>query len=354
MAAFHRPAEWGRQSHVIMAWPSAANDAYKDDKDDLVRATKDVSAIVDAVSLFEPVTVVVTPQRERDAKSRFRKADNVRVQAVRGYEKLDLWMRDMAPTFVLHGCALAGVDYNFNGWGNRYPVDADESLASMLLQGPEKINTTLVTEGGSLEVDGEGTLLVTESSVLNKNRNPGWTKAQAEDELKRTLGVTKVIWIPGRPGLDLTDCHVDGLARFVKPGSVVLSRPCELDEKDPWTKIYREARDILSTATDARGRKLKVHEIAEADFANVKVDRETRKAIEAGEEDYPSFSYVNYLLVNGGVIFPQFGDKAADKAAKKAIQELYEERDVEAVYLDELPFLGGGIHCSTQEVPHSG
>ncbi|OAA63136.1 Agmatine deiminase [Cordyceps fumosorosea ARSEF 2679] len=357
-AALFRPAEWERQSQVLMAWPSAQNDAYQGAAHDLKRATEDVSMIAEAVSSFEPVTLLVTPDRISEAEERLgHNPTNISIQPVDNYPKLDLWMRDMAPTFVLDtdGGAreLAGVDFNFNGWGEKYPVGQCLSLAAINLaaMGLPRVCSPLVAEGGSLEVDGEGTVMLTESSVLNDNRNPGWSRADVEAELRRTLGVTVVLWVPGRKGLEVTDGHIDGLARFVAPGHVLLSRPSELDD-GVWTKIYEEARDILHDATDAKGRRLQVTEVAEADVRSMGLGEEALADIESGREDAPALTYVNYLLVNGGVIFPQFGDEKADAAALKTIQGLYKNRVVETVLARELPFLGGGIHCSTQEVPY--
>lgn len=354
-SAMYRPAEWDHHDEIIMAWPSIENDAYADKggSRDLVAATRDISAIAEAVAEFEQVTLLVTPDRLREAKKRFKyDKDDIIIQPVHDYPKLDLWMRDMAPTFVFDGCHLSGVDYNFNGWGNKYPVNVSKSLASQVCDNMDlpRISTWLVTEGGSLEVDGEGTILITESSVINQNRNSGKTRKEIEDELRRTIGVSKVIWLPGIKGGDVTDGHVDGLARFVAPGKVVISKPNTLDNSQ-FSAVFNEARSILSNVTDSHGRRLEVIEMVEADLYSLGLDRGTLKDIESDKMDYPSLSYVNWLLVNGGVIFPQFGDEKADAAALKIIRDLYKDRRVITVRLDELPFLGGGIHCSTQEVP---
>ncbi|CEJ91556.1 hypothetical protein VHEMI07258 [[Torrubiella] hemipterigena] len=348
-----RPAEWGPQSGVIMAWPSIETNAYSDDG--LNRATTDVSAVADAVSGFQPVTVLVEQDRYDEAQKRFKDAANVTVQPINGYPRLDLWMRDMAPTFV-HNTEtkkLEGVDYNFNGWGNKYPTGSCNSLAAMYMfnKNISRQASSLVGEGGSFEVDGEGTLLVTESSVVNDNRNKGKDRDTIEKELIRTLGLKKVIWVPGRKGLDITDTHIDGLARFIAPGKVILSRPSTVSAGDPFSEIYEEAREILSNATDASGRKLEITEVPEADLNKIGASDETLDAIKNGKKDYPSLTYVNYLLVNGGVIFPQFGDADADSNALKVMQSLYPDRKVASVTTKELPYLGGGIHCSTQEIP---
>ncbi|KAF1729998.1 putative agmatine deiminase [Beauveria bassiana] len=360
-ATFFRPAEWERQSGVIMAWPAAANDAYLDDKQGLKDVTKDITTIAEAVALFEPVTLVVTPERLEEAESRFKRAKNITLLPINGYPKLDLWMRDMAPTYVVNDdpnedARLHAVDYNFNGWGGKYPTGTRSSLARIIAahSGIPLVASSLVAEGGSLEVDGDGTLLITESSVLIDNRNPGRGKGWVEEELHRTLGVDKIIWLPGRRGLDITDGHVDGLVRFVAPGRVLLSRPSNTDDAaaaDPFVQMYQEAHDILTGATDARGRRFRITEVAEADLGKLDVSRRVRKDVESGKEDYPSLTYVNYLVVNDGVIFPQFGDRRADKAALKIIQELFPKREIEPVYIYDLPFYGGGIHCSTQEIP---
>lgn len=261
----------------------------------------------------------------------------------------------MAPTFVIDmdKKQLEGVDYNFNGWGNKYPTKSCSSLAAMYMSNKHitRVASTIVGEGGSFETDGDGTLLVTESSVINDNRNPGRDKKTIEDELIRTLGLKKVIWVPGRKGLDITDSHIDGLVRFIAPGKVLLSKPAAVEDDDPFSSMYKEAQEILSNTTDAQGRKLEITEIAEADLDKIGADKSVLDAIHNGEKDYPWLTYVNYLLVNGGVIFPQFGDEDADKEALKIMQNLYPDCSVSTVLTKELPFLRGGIHCSTQEVP---
>lgn len=353
LAAFTRPAEWDAQVGVIMAWPSSETGAY-DDQDDLDRATTDVSAIAEAVAKFEPVTVLVENDRYGDAVEHFKSNKNVTLQPIQGYPRLDLWMRDMAPTFVINtdNKKLEGVDYNFNGWGDKYPTKSCNSLAAMYMHNKDitRVASTIIGEGGSFETDGDGTLLVTESSVVNDNRNPGKDKETIEKELIRTLGLKKVIWVPGRKGLDITDSHIDGLVRFIAPGKVLLSKPAELGD-DPFSAMYEEAKEILSNTTDAQDRTLEITEVTEASLDKIGADQSLLDSIEKGDTDYPSLTYVNYLLVNGGVIFPQFGDEEADAEAVRVMEKLYPDRDVETVLTKELPFLGGGIHCSTQEIP---
>ncbi|TFB04153.1 Agmatine deiminase [Trichoderma ghanense] len=334
-----------------MGWPGWEG-ILKDYPERLVKATQEVSTIAAAIAHFEPVTVIVGAERVEEAEAYFAEIDTpfpIKVHRVEG-DSMDLWMRDIAPVFVIKegpgdDRSLVGLDYNFNGWGGKYPTPTTVDLARNLLKdiNMERVETSIVTEGGALETDGDGTLLVTESSIVNDNRNPGKSRQEIEDELVRTLGVKKVIWIPGRPGLDSTDCHVDALVRFVRPGVIVLSKANEEKPTD-WTVVYEEALEMLSSATDAQGRPFEILEIEEPD----------EDLFEGGgfNDDRAVRSYVNYLLVNGGVILPQFGDPAHDAAAIRTAQRVFgDERRILPVLIDELPRLGGGIHCSTQEIP---
>lgn len=178
--------------------------------------------IATVIARFEPVRVLVDPDAERPA--------------IAGVEYVDcpvddLWVRDTGPTFVLTGSGVAGVDFNFNGWGDRQEHEADALVAATVCAsaGVNRIRTDLVLEGGALEVDGEGTAIITESCVLNDNRNPGWTKSEVEAELGRTLGIERVIWLPGIRDMDITDGHTDFYARFARPGVVVAGRDDDPD-----------------------------------------------------------------------------------------------------------------------------
>lgn len=319
-----------------------------------------MSRLAAAIGQFEPVTVIVGAERIEEASAYFNEIDTpfeVKPQSIEGAE-MDVWTRDFAPVFVIKDGpggdrSLVGLDYNFNGWGGRYPTPTIVDLARTLLRDDkiERIETSIVTEGGALETDGEGTLLVTESSIVNDNRNPGKSRQEIEDELVRTLGVEKVIWIPGRPELDSTDCHIDALARFVRPGVILLSKANEAKPTD-WTVVYEEARDILSSVTDAKGRPFEIIEVEEPDEEFFDPPPKGIRGVKGIEDDRAVRSYVNYFLVSGGVILPQFGDPAHDAGAIRAAQQAFgNERRICPVLIEQLPILGGGIHCATQEVP---
>jgi agmatine deiminase len=205
-----------------------------------------------------------------------------------------------------------------------------------------RIQTQIKLEGGGMEVDGEGTFMATESSIIGDARNPGLGKTEIEAELSRLLGVSKFIWVPGRVGLDVTDLHIDAEARFIRPGVVVVSRPHASAEKVYW-EVYEEIRAVLENSTDARGRKFEVHDVVQPDPVFVKGNLD-------GEEESPAASYVNFYFVNGGLVMPAFGDAEADTKAFELVKSLVPERVVKQVDVNALPRTGGVLHCVSQQV----
>lgn len=327
-----------------------------------------ISAVADAVARFEPVRLLVDERHFDEAQRRFPSdgmlhAHPVEVCVVETGCS-DLWMRDIAPTFTkgANGVLLHGVDFNFNGWGQKTSSEASTRLAKFLLDAMSipRISSTITTEGGAFEIDGHGTLIASESCIVNANRNPGQTRTQIEAELNRTLGIQKFIWVPGAKDLDSTDFHIDAVARFARPGIVLFASPraqCAYgsDENDEWVTAHHEARRILSAATDARGQPLEIVDIVEPRLEEVIVEETAREELLASQRNMtgyrPVFSYVNYLLVNGGLVFPQFGDIRADEAALETARRIFPDREIVAVNARALGMLGGGIHCISQEVP---
>lgn len=223
----------------------------------------------------------------------------------------------------------------------------------------ERITSPVRLEGGGIEVDGNGTLLATESSILCRYRNDDMPKATIEMHLRRLLGVSKIIWFPGRRDHDITDCHVDGEVKFLAPGLVVLSKPHKRAEKVE-KEIYKEIRDILTHETDAQGRKFKIVEMEGPDLEKVGWSDEDYRYEEAYEEGFDeedeededvAGTYVNFYFVNGGLILPAFGDKRQDRRAVETLREWIEpERKIRQVYTSALPRMGGVVHCVTQQV----
>ena len=318
-----------------MAWPTR----FSVDQFDIDETRREVASIASTISRYEHLHLFTLDTPDNVDSSRELLGNNDRVSIHPIAELEGLWARDSGPIFVRSkdGGIVRGVVLNFNNWGNKLKDRGDSKVATLALKAlaVPGISTSLVCEGGGLEIDGEGTLMATESSILNSNRNPGMSKGKIEAEFHRLFGITKTIWLKGVKGHDITDCHVDALARFVSPGLVVLSRP-SANHADAEKAVYADARMRLSKATDAKGRPLKIVELPEPDYAHFK--------------HQPCVSYVNYYIAKGAVISPKFGDEEADEEAKRILGELFPERTIEQVLLRQLPVQGGGIHCATQQI----
>ena len=189
-------------------------------------------------------------------------------------------------------------------------------------------------------MDGEGTALITESCVLNKNRNPDVSKAECEKELKRLLGLEKIIWLPGIKGKDITDGHTDFYARFARPGVVVAG--FDPDPRSFDHKVTKEHLKLLKAATDAHGHKLEVVTIEGPAGVRPKY-----------ESDDFAAGYINFYVCNGAVIAPEFGDAKADRAAREKLKALFPKREIVQLNIDGIAAGGGGIHCTTQQEPRA-
>ncbi|WP_374334543.1 agmatine/peptidylarginine deiminase [Leeia sp.] len=253
----------------------------------------------------------------------------------------DLWMRDTGPVFVVNSKGgKAALDFNFNGWGEKQRFDADAKVAGFVTQrvGVPHLQTELTLEGGGIEVDGHGTAIITESCVLNANRNPGVSKSHCEQILKSLLGLEKIIWLPGIRGRDITDGHTDFYARFARPGVVIAGYdpdPASFDHA-----VTKRHLELLRAAQDAQGRKL-----------SVVVLEAPSRVREAFESDTFAAGYVNFYVCNGAVIAPEFGDAKADAAARQALQKVFPGRKVVQINIDGIAAGGGGVHCTTQQEP---
>jgi agmatine deiminase len=302
----------------------------------LPEVRRNLATIAQTIAQFEPVSMLVRPD-ELDLARALIGPYPVELLAA---PLDDLWMRDTGPVFVTGNGTRAGIDFNFNGWGEKQDYDQDARVASFVSAraGVESLPTDLILEGGGIEVDGEGTAIITESCVLNNNRNPGWSKADVEAELGALLGLEKIIWLPGIAGKDITDGHTDFYARFARPGVVVAGFDPDPESFDH--DVTARHLDILETATDAQGRSLEVV-VLEAP-STVRPEFET--------DDFAA-GYINFYVCNGAVIAPEFGDPEADGAARQELERLFPDRRVVQINIDAIAAGGGGIHCTTQQEP---
>jgi agmatine deiminase len=346
------PAEWERHSCCWMLWPQRP-DTWRNGGKPAQRAFVEVAR---AIARFEPVTMGVNCEQFENARAIL--PSNVRVVEL---SSNDAWMRDCGATFVVSDSGgLRGIDWAFNAWGGLrkmmyFPWDKDELVAMKMLEieSLDRYKAPLVMEGGSIHVDGQGTLLATEQCLLHPNRNPQLTRGEIEGYLADYLNIDKIIWLARGVYEDETDGHVDNLCCFVCPGVVALTWTD--NEGDPQYERSAEAYEILMSATDARGRPLEVHKIHQPD--PMTMTREEADGLDivdsaflrpAGER--LAGSYINFYIANGGIILPQFNDHH-DAAARRKVAALFPQHKVVGVYSREILLGGGNIHCITQQQP---
>ncbi|MDD0973004.1 agmatine deiminase family protein [Pseudomonas fontis] len=339
VVGWHMPDEGDRQVRAFIAF-GAHEDLWEDFTGDVQAA---LGRIARSVARYQPVTVFCR-REERDIAEEECGTHNITFVETR---LDDIWMRDIGANFVIDGKGdVAAVDFNFNGWGNKQDHRNDARIAALVckLAGVPRERSELVGEGGGIELDGHGTAILTESCWINKNRNPGWSKADVEAELMAQLGLRKIIWLPGIKGKDITDAHVDFYARFVRPGVVIANLDTDPASYDH--KVTLAHLEILKKATDADGRPLEIHTISPP--LNPRPSKFS--------QDNPDFAagYINYFVINGAVIAPEFGDKVADKKSFDLLSELYPDRDVIQLNIDAISAGGGGIHCVTHQQPWVG
>ncbi len=317
---------------------SSARDLYG--RAAVARIRREQATVAQTIARFEPVTMLCVSRDAEDARSAC--GPGVTVMEIDLY---DIWARDALPTFArAPDGTLTAVSWNFNVWGEKFPrfkgYDRDRDLAARLAGALDipLVHAGIVAEGGAIETDGEGTLLTTETCLLNANRNPNLSREEIEIELKRFTGAQKVLWLPGSPADTITDGHIDGIARFVAPG-IVLAEVSD-DPQDIEYADLRANADRLETMRDAQGRKLEVIRIKRPRW-----ERMPRRG------EYFAASYINYYVANGGLVMSKFADDERDEAARDLITRLHPEREVIQIAVDEICEGGGGIHCNTQQMP---
>lgn len=326
---FYMPAEWHEHERCWMMWPSR-NGFW----DDMARAKASFVDVARVIREYEPVTVVVSPHDRAEAQQMLGAGIDILECPID-----DSWARDAGPNFLINDKGqLAGSAWQFNAWGGKYlPHHNDNAVGEAILNhaGATIYLSDLVAEGGGVTVDGEGTVITTESCFLHTNRNPGWSKKEVEAELCRTLGASKVIWLPGNDDETETNGHVDGLAQFVRPGVVLME--ISYDPTHPWYDIMKTNIEALEGQTDAKGRPIDIVLIEDAYGCEALNDRFCT-------------SYINSYLANGAVIMPKYGI-AADDRAKAVYAKLFPDYRIVQVNIDGIAVGGGGIHCITQQQP---
>lgn len=332
-AGFHLPAEDDPHTRTFMQWP--VNRRVHPDRVFLGMLQQAIADIANTIAEFEPTVMLMDRSFERDARRML--SDAVEIWDV---PTDDLWARDSGPMFVVDGKGGLAVSHlNFNGWGDKQEHGHDGAIARRVadIMDLEVFDNGLVGEPGGVETDGHGTLMAHESSWVNPNRNAG-SRAEVERLLLDALGAEKMVWAPGIAGADVTDYHIDALARFAAPGRIIIQMPDEIVPGDPWSRAAFKTHDVLTASTDARGQPFELVVLPEPYDIRVRSD------------DFVA-SYVNYYVCNGAVIAAEFGDREADAIARDTLADLYPGREIVMLNVDPVGEVGGGIHCATREQP---
>ncbi len=332
---FRMPAEFAAHERCLVCWPTRSRAVWGDY---YLLAEATYAAVARAIAAFEPVLVIADVGQGGEARA-YCGSENVEVVEL---PIDDAWIRDRGPLFLRGaGGEPPAADFLFNSWGEKYlPYDKDAEIGARVCAplAEPRHRAPLILEGGTITVDGEGTLITTESCLLNPNRNPRLSKEQIERGLKDYLGVEKVIWLKSGLGIEEdrdTDGHVDGVAAFIGPGRVLLH--LVRDRSHPDYENLLENRRRLET-TDARGRELEVVEI------DLRGDPVTVGGLREAA------TYVNFYQANGAVIVPT-GGTGYDVAALDWLRGVFGDREVVGVPTAVIGYGGGGIHCITQQVP---
>ncbi|MEO0342798.1 MAG: agmatine deiminase family protein [Pseudomonadota bacterium] len=325
---FYVPAEEHVHLRTLMQWP-VDRQVYRG-RNFRDQVQKTIALVANTISEFEPVVMMMSAD-EVEAAQRWL-SEGVEIWDI---PTDDLWCRDAGPLFMIDdngGIAISHIQ--FNGWGGKQPTRNDNRIAETVAKRLDirMVETGLVGEGGSTEQSGDGVLIAHESSWVNRNRNPGLSRDQIEDRLLAAYGADRIVWAPGVLGEDITDYHIDSLARFTGPNRVLINLPDAPDLDDPFHRSALETHDIL----DAEG--FEIYVIPEP------VRRRVRSYNFVA-------SYSNFYACNGAIIAAEFGDPETDIIAVDALRRHYPKREIVTLNVDVLGKLGGGIHCATQQMP---
>jgi agmatine deiminase len=340
MSSYVQPAEWEKHESVWLAWPSHAElweDGLKPAQDEftaLCRAIADVDPKTGLARGEKLEVLIPFPKAMADAKAALTGLP------VRFHEIPfgDIWLRDTAPIFVRSGSTRAAIQFGFNSWGGKYDLPHDPEVSERIARASELKTSRFpfILEGGSIEVDGEGTGLTSRQCLLNPNRNSGLSQKDLEAKLQTSLGLEKVLWFGDGLLNDHTDGHIDTIARFSAPGEILLMKASS--PSDPNAKILEQLIEEARNMTDARGRRLKVHLIPSPG--------------EVRDEDgqiMPA-SYLNFYISNTRVIVPVYGTPQ-DQAAVAAIARHFPGRETIGLSAKAILNGGGAFHCISQQLP---
>ena len=332
------PPEWYPHECCWMQWPT---ETFPSDVTpswshfDLDKGRIAWANVANTISKFESLKMIVHPDDRESATTLLN--NNIEILEL---PINDAWCRDTGAIFLLNNKnELGGVDSDFNCWGYKENFELDDKVAKFMIEKTNSIyfKNNMVLEGGSINVNGKGTMITTEQCLLNKNRNPELSREQIEKNLKNYFGVCKIIWL--KHGTDEgTDGHVDNVACFSN-SNTILTMTCS-DKSDSYFDLLSENLEILKSSTDQDGNPLNIIEL------------EMSKKRLIPNDDEPS-SYINFYIANNAIILPIFGDDHADENAEKILKSQFQNRQIVCLDGRDILLGGGNIHCITQQQPRS-
>ncbi|MGA9852318.1 MAG: agmatine deiminase family protein [Gammaproteobacteria bacterium] len=340
MSQYRLPPEWAPQSGVMLTWPRSDGDWNPD----YASVERCHTWLAKEISLRESVVITCMDDAHADKIRRMVESTGGEPERLHLFAlpSNDAWSRDHGPITVLKDRRPTLLDFVFNGWGSKYPHDFDNEI-SRKLHARGAFGTTpmesfkLVLEGGSIEVDGEGTLLTTESCLLNPNRNPQLTREQIEAELKHLLGIDYILWLEhGAIDGDDTDGHIDTLARLCDSRTIAY-QACD-DKNDPHFYGLQAMAAELKTLHHRDGQTYKL------------VPLPWPQAIHDYTGRRLPATYANFLIINGAVLVPTYNDPA-DDVALAALRPLFPGREIVPVMCRSLIYQYGSLHCVTMQLP---
>jgi agmatine deiminase len=330
---YFQPAEWSHHQACWLAWPS-----HKDLwQESLSSAQQEFTTLCKAIAQGESLEILVPDQASENAAKLALSDLPVRFHRI---PFGDIWVRDTGPIFLTDSKGqIASARFRFNGWGGKYVLDFDDQVSSRVAQLSDVRGFSFpwILEGGSIEVDGEGTCLTSRQCLLNKNRNAGMSQAEVEQGLCEALGVSKVLWVGDGLLNDHTDGHIDTIARYVAPGVIACMKATD-PANDPNHAVFETIARDLESFTDAKGRKIKVVRISSPG----KVLNEDGKVMPA--------SYLNFYIGNATVVVPTYGARN-DAIAVAEIAKLFPTRKTVGASAIAILTGGGAFHCITQQQP---
>ena len=334
---YRMPAEWELHSGTWLTWPHNL-ETWPDQ--DMQQVETEFLSIIHPLAKDESVHILVNDEKMGDSVASTLNDNNVEMKNIFLHDipTNDSWIRDYGPNFIVQSDGIVATnDWDFDSWGRKYKWELDDLAGTIIAEklGLHHFKPEIVLEGGAIEVNGAGTCITTESCILNPNRNNGISREALETTLKNYLGVSKIIWLHGEIQGDDTDGHIDNLARFVNPTTMVCV--VEEDENDPNYPSLKKNFDRLKTATDQDEKPLEIIALPMPGH------------IGSPSERLPA-SYANFYIANKSVLVPVY-NQPNDKQALAILEPLFPEREVIPIPSTTLIWGLGGVHCLTQQQP---